>query len=103
MVRRMLAWLTAGLVAPGVRRALGRMAPKRLTTVPPADAEAATGTTALAGAVSVAAGVVGAGTAEAVPEERVATGSAKTCDAESPAPREAFWFCVAGPHPVATV
>ena len=38
-----------------------------------------------------------------VSEEGVATGKARTWEAESPAPCPAFWPCAAGPHPVATV
>jgi hypothetical protein len=36
IVRPMLAWLTAGLTAPGVRAEFGRTAPAPLTVIPPA-------------------------------------------------------------------
>src|SRR6476469_3363558 len=94
MVRLMVAWVTAGLVAPGVRRALGRMAPKRLTTDPPVDA--ATATTGCTGA----AGLAAAGAVVAATEEGVVTGTARTCAVVSAALGETFWLCVAGPQPV---
>jgi hypothetical protein len=65
IVRPILAWVTAGLVAPGVLAEFGRMAPAALTVIPPVVcAWIGFGTADTVGAATVfgvvsAAGVVG--------------------------------------------
>ena len=55
IVRPMVAWVTDGLIAPGVRAELGRTAPAELTEMPPVFL----GATGVALTVTFSGGVVG--------------------------------------------
>jgi len=84
IVRPMVAWVTVGLIAPGVRAELGRTAPAALTVIPPV-LSAATGIAVTATFEGV---LVGFGTdVAALSEDVVGFGpAADGFEAEAPHP-----------------